>query len=57
VSTEQVALIPRCAECEARWLPVDEELAGAPRCDEPFDEPPELAFSCPDCAKWEFNSD
>jgi hypothetical protein len=29
-----VAIIPRCAECEAHWLPAD-------------DEPPELAFYCP----------
>jgi hypothetical protein len=25
VSAEQVALIPKCAECSAAWLPVDEE--------------------------------
>jgi hypothetical protein len=25
MSAEQVALIPQCAECEARWLPADEE--------------------------------
>jgi transposase len=25
VSAEQVALIARCAECEARWLPADKE--------------------------------
>jgi len=25
VSAESVALIPECAECEARWLPADEE--------------------------------
>jgi hypothetical protein len=25
VSAEQVSLIPRCTECEAHWLPADEE--------------------------------
>jgi hypothetical protein len=25
MSAEQVALIPRCAECDAVWLPADEE--------------------------------
>lgn len=25
VSAENVALIPECAECDARWLPADEE--------------------------------
>jgi hypothetical protein len=25
VSAEQIALIAHCAECEAYWLPVDEE--------------------------------
>jgi hypothetical protein len=25
VSTEQVAVIPRCAECGERWLPDDED--------------------------------
>ena len=55
---EGVALIPRCAECEARWLPADEERWQAHLgCDEHFDEPPELAFYCPDCAKREFTSD
>jgi hypothetical protein len=25
VSAESVAVIPRCAECDARWLPAEEE--------------------------------
>jgi hypothetical protein len=41
---ESVALIPTCAECEARWLPTD-------------DEPPELVFYCPECAEREFGGD
>ena len=50
---ERVATIPRCAECDARWLPADDErwrayLTG--------DVPAELAFYCPDCAEREFGS-
>jgi hypothetical protein len=51
VSTETVALIPECAECEARGLPADEERWFAYLTD---DEPPELAFYCPECADREF---
>jgi hypothetical protein len=29
MSSESVALIPECAECDARWLPADEESDGA----------------------------
>jgi hypothetical protein len=52
VSAESVALIPKCAECDAAWLPADEErwrayLGG--------DEPAELAFYCPECAVREFS--
>jgi hypothetical protein len=51
VSAEQVALIPACAECDARWLPPDGErwvayLTG--------DEPPEVVFYCPSCSEREF---
>jgi hypothetical protein len=38
---ESVALIPRCAECEAAWLPVDEERWAAYLTD---DEPPDVFF-------------
>ena len=52
--TEGVAIIPRCAECEAHWLPADEERWRAYRTD---DEPPELVFYCPACAEREFGGD
>jgi hypothetical protein len=42
-----VATIPRCAECDARWLPVDEDRWQAWLT---YDEPPEVAFYCPKCA-------
>jgi hypothetical protein len=48
---EKVALIPKCAECQAVWLPADEERWRAYLTD---DEPPELAFYCPECARQEF---
>jgi hypothetical protein len=51
MDTEQVALIPRCTECEAHWLPADEERWSAYLTD---DEPPEFAFYCPECAEREF---
>jgi hypothetical protein len=55
---EGVALIPRCAECEAVWLPSDGErwLAYIGR-DEYFHEPAELVFYCSDCAEREFGDD
>jgi hypothetical protein len=48
---ESVAVIPRCAECGALWLPADADRwqAWLTR-----DEPPELAFYCPACAEREF---
>jgi hypothetical protein len=54
VSPEQVALIPSCAECEASWLPADETRWQAWMTD---DEPPELAFYCPECGEREFGRD
>ena len=48
---EGVAPIPRCAECEAHWLPADEERWQAWLTD---DEPPELASYCPEFAEREF---
>jgi hypothetical protein len=47
MDAQQVALIPTCTECEARWLPADEERWRAYLTD---DELPELAFFCPECA-------
>jgi hypothetical protein len=48
---EGVALILRCAECQTYWLPVADERWAAYLTD---DEPPELAFYCPECADREF---
>jgi hypothetical protein len=48
---ESVALIPRCVECEACWLPADEERWFAYLTN---DEPPKLAFFCPECSEAEF---
>lgn len=50
MSAEGVALIPQCAECQADWLPGAEERWQAWLA---CDEPPELAFYCPDCAERE----
>ena len=38
---EGVAIIPRCAECEAHWLPADEDRWQAWLTD---DDPPELTI-------------
>jgi hypothetical protein len=51
---EGVATIPRCAECEADWLPADTEPWQAWLTD---DEPVELVFYCLDCAEREFGGD
>jgi hypothetical protein len=44
MSVECVAVILRCAECEAYWLPADEERWRAYLTD---DEPPEIVFLLP----------
>jgi len=54
VSAKSVALIPSCVECDARWLPADDEHWAPYLTD---DEPPELAFYCPCCAEREFGDD
>lgn len=51
MSADQVAVIPRCAECGAVWLPGDGGRWEAYLTD---DEPPELAPYCPGCAEREF---
>jgi hypothetical protein len=51
VNAKSVALIPACVECGALWLPADQERWQAWLTD---DEPPELAFYCPECAEREF---
>ena len=48
---ERVALIPRCAECEASWLPADDDGWRAHLTD---DEPAVVVFYCPECAGREF---
>jgi hypothetical protein len=54
---QQVALIPRCAECEAHWLPADEEHWRAYLGCDDLDEPPEVVFYCPDCSEREFGGE
>jgi len=49
-----VALIPRCAECEARWLPADDERWRAYLGGDDLDEPGEVVIYCPQCAEPEF---
>jgi predicted RNA-binding Zn-ribbon protein involved in translation (DUF1610 family) len=51
MNAESIALIPRCTECEARWLPADEERWRAYLTDD------EVVFYCPQCAEREFGSD
>ena len=57
MSAEQVALIPTCAECEAIWLPADEERWQAHLGGDDLDEPAELVFYCRGCAECEFGDD
>jgi hypothetical protein len=51
MNAKSVALVPQCAECDARWLPADVERGQAWLTG---DEPPEIAFYCPKCAEREF---
>ena len=53
---EGVAIILRCAECEAHWLPADKERWRAYHVGDDLDEPAELVFYCPECAEREFKS-
>lgn len=58
MKAERVALVPRRTECEAAWLPADEERWRAYLgCDEDLDEPAEVLFYCPECSEREFGSD
>ena len=53
--TDDVALIPRCLECDAVWHPTDRERWRAYLgVDEDLDEPAEVFFYCADCAAREF---
>ena|SRR5215211_4759934 len=54
MALESVALIPKCAECEAVWLPAAGERWLAHLGGDEFDEPAELVFYCPGCAEREF---
>jgi hypothetical protein len=54
VSAKSVAVIPECTECGRPWMPADAERWQALLTD---DEPPELAFYCPDWAKAEFGGE
>ena len=54
---EGVALIPRCTECEAAWLPADEERWRAYHGGDDLDAPAELFFYCPACAEREFGEE
>ena len=50
---EPVALVPWCTECSDLWMPDDKARWAAFLTD---DEPPELAFYCPECAERECGS-
>jgi hypothetical protein len=52
--TEDVALIPRCAECKAVWSPDDKERWQAHLGGDDLDEPGVVVFYCPSCADREF---
>jgi hypothetical protein len=54
VHAKSVALIPECAECDARWLPTNEERWAAYLTD---DEPAEIVFYCRACAAREFGDE
>lgn len=55
---ESVALVPKCVECKALWLPADTERWRAYLgCDEDLDEPAEVVILCPSCAEREFGGD
>jgi hypothetical protein len=55
MSAEQVALIPRCAECAAHWMPADEKPWSAYLGGLDVKEPAEVVFYCPECAQREFS--
>jgi hypothetical protein len=54
MSTESVAFILQCAECDALWRAADDERWRAFLTD---DEPAEVAFYCPTCAELAFGGD
>ena len=54
---QSVALIPKCAECEARWLPSNEERWRAYLGSDGLDEPAGAVILCRTCAEREFGDD
>jgi hypothetical protein len=54
MASADVALVPKCAECDTIWLPNDPERWRAYVGGDELDEPPELVFYCPECAEQEF---
>jgi hypothetical protein len=57
VSTESVAFILRCAECEAAWLTGDDEHWRAYLGSDTLDEVREVVSYCTACAEREFGTD
>jgi hypothetical protein len=54
MSAGSVASIPHCAECDAEWLPAEEERWRAYLGGEDLDAPAEVVFYCSECAEREF---
>jgi hypothetical protein len=50
MNAESGAAWPQCTECGKVWLPADDRRWKVHLTD---DEPPELAFFCPECAERE----
>jgi hypothetical protein len=57
MASESVVLTPVCVECQRVWQPSDREHSEAYLACVTDDEPPELAFYCPECAEREFGGD
>jgi hypothetical protein len=54
---ENVVLTPECIECHRVWQPSDHERWEAYPAYVSDDEPPEVAFYCPECAARELGDD
>jgi hypothetical protein len=57
MAAENAVLTPECVECQRVWQPSDHEHWEAYPAYVSDDEPPEVAFFCPDCAEREFGGD
>ena len=56
MSAALVALVPKCVECQALWLPTDEERWRAYLLGDDPEAPAEgVGFCCPDCSEREFD--